>query len=102
MGKKRVRDFTKIYTRATTKELNKRKTNLEKRLRNIYKNIHRRPELQTMANNLRSELFKIELYIAQEAKIRSRICFELDGERCTKFFFNKLKNITTQNKICFQ
>ena len=36
-GKKHVRDFTKLYTRATTKELNKRKTSLEKRL--IYKKI---------------------------------------------------------------
>ena len=31
-GKKYVRDFTKLYTRATMKELNKRKTGLEKRL----------------------------------------------------------------------
>ena len=38
-GKKHVRDFTKLYTRATTKELNKRKTSLEKRLCNIYKKI---------------------------------------------------------------
>ena len=90
-GKKHVRDFTKVYTRATTKKLNKRKTSLEKRLRNIYKKIHRRPELQTMANNLRSELFKIELHIAQGAKIRSRIRLELEGERCTKFFFQQIE-----------
>ena len=90
-GKKHVRDFTKQYTRASTKELNKRKTSLEKRLRNIYKKIHRRPELQTMANNLRSELFKIEVHMAQGAKIRSRIRIELDGERCTRFFFQQVE-----------
>ena len=86
-----LRGFTILYTRATTKELNKRKTSLEKRLRNIYKKVHRRPELQTMANDLRSELFKIELYIAQGAKICSRIRIELDGERCTKFFFQQIE-----------
>ena len=35
-GKKHVRNFTKQYTRESTKELNNRKTSLEKQLRNIY------------------------------------------------------------------
>lgn len=35
-GKKHVRDFTKLYTRATTKNM---KTSLEKRIRNIYNKI---------------------------------------------------------------
>ena len=38
-GKKHVRDFTKLYTRATTKNMNKRKISLEKRIRNIYNKI---------------------------------------------------------------
>ena len=38
-GKKHIRDFTKLYRRTATKQLNKRKTSLEKRLRNIYKKI---------------------------------------------------------------
>lgn len=73
MGKKHVSDFTKLYTRKTTTQLNKRKTSLEKRLHNIYTKIQRKPELQTMADNLRLELFKIELQQAQGAKVRSRI-----------------------------
>ena len=89
--KKHVRDFTKQYTRKSTKELNNWKTSLEKRLRNIYKKIHRRPELQTMANNLGSELFKIELHMAQGAKVHSRIRLELEGEKCTKFFFQQIE-----------
>ena len=98
-GKKHVRDFTKQYTRESTKELNNRKTSLEKRLRNIYKKIHRRPELQTMANNLRSELFKIELHMAQGAKVRSRTRLELEGERCTKFFFQQIEKHKNSKQV---
>ena len=90
-GKKHVRDFTKLYTRASTKKTNKRKTSLEKRLRNIYKKIHEKPELQKTADHLRSELFKIHLQIAQGAKVRSRVRLELEGERCTKFFFQQVE-----------
>ena len=60
-GKKHVRDFTKLYTRANTRQLNKRKTCLEKRLRNLYKKIHKKQEFQNTADKLRSELFQIEL-----------------------------------------
>ena len=88
-GKKPVRDFTKLYTRATTRQLNKRKTSFEKRLRNLYKKIHRKQEFQNTANKLRSELFKTELQLAQGAKVRSRIRLEIEGERCTKFFFQQ-------------
>ena len=90
-GKKHVRDFTKLYTRNTTKQLNKRKTSLEKRLRNIYKKINMKQGLQKIADKLRSELYKIELQMAQGAKVRSRIRLELDGERCTKFFFHQIE-----------
>ena len=34
-----MRDFTKLFTRATTKNMNKRKISLEKRIRNIYNKI---------------------------------------------------------------
>ena len=64
---------------------------MEKRLRKIYKKIHNKPELQKKADHLRSELFKIELQIAQGAKVRSRLRLELEGERCTKFFFQQVE-----------
>ena len=44
-----------------------------------------------MADHLRSELFKIELQIAQDAKVRSRVRLGLAGERCTKFFFQQVE-----------
>ena len=90
-GKKQIRDFTKLYTRATTKHLNKRKTSLEKRLRNLYKKIQKHSRFQNTIDKLRSELFKIELQMAQGAKVRSRIRLELEGERCTKFFFQQIE-----------
>ena len=43
-----------------------------------------------MAENLRAQLFNIELKEAQGAKIRSRIQYELEGEKCTKFFFQQI------------
>ena len=90
-GKKHVKDFTKLYTRATTEKQTKRKASLEKRLRNIYRKIDRKPELQTMANSIRSQLFQIELKEAQGAKVRSRLRCELEGEICTKFFFAQME-----------
>ena len=44
-----------------------------------------------MANNLRPKLFQIELHMARGAKTRSRIRTELNGERCTKFFFQQIE-----------
>lgn len=89
-GKKHVKDFTKLYTRAATKKQNKRKTSLEKRLRNIYRKIDTRPELQKTAQILRMQLFNIESKEAQGAKIRSRLQLELEGEKCNKFFFQQM------------
>ena len=79
-GKKHVKDFTKLYTRATTKQ-KKQNATLEKRLRNIYTKIDKKPELQTMPDNLRIQLFNIEIKEAQGTKVRSRIQYELEGEK---------------------
>lgn len=90
MGKKHVKDFIKLYARATTKKQNKRKTSLEKRLRNIYGKIDTKPQLHQTAQNLKTQLFNMELKEAQGAKIRSRLRFGLEGEKCTKLFFQKM------------
>ena len=63
---------------------------MEKRLRNIYRKIDTKPELQQTAQILRTKLFNIELKEAQGAKIRGRLQFELEGEKCTKSFFQKI------------
>ena len=93
-GKKHVKDFTKLYTRARTEKQNKRKASLEKRLYNIYRKIETKPQLKQTAQNLRTQLFNIELKEAQGAKIRSRLKFELEGEKCTKFFFQQMEKCT--------
>lgn len=54
---------------------------MEKRLRNIYTKIDKKPELQTMPDNLRIQLFNIEIKEAQGTKVRSRIQYELEGEK---------------------
>ena len=97
-GKKHVKDFTKLYTRAATKKQNKRKTSLEKRLRNIYRKIDTRPELQKTAQILRTQLFNIESKEAQGAKVRSRLQLELEGEKCNKFFFQKMTKRKNANQ----
>ena len=89
-GKKHVKDFTKLYTRAATEKQKKQKTSLERRLRNIYRKIDAKPELKQTAQMLKTQLFNIELKEAQGAKIRCRLQFELEGEKCNKFFFQKM------------
>lgn len=63
---------------------------MEKRLRNIYEKIDTRPEFQEIVQHLRTQLFNIELKQAQGTRIRSRLQFELDEEKCTKFFFQNM------------
>ena len=63
---------------------------MEKRLRNIYRKIDTKPELKQTAQILRTKLFNIELKETQGAKIRGRLQFELEGEKCTKSFFQKI------------
>lgn len=62
-----------------------------KRLPNIYRKIDTKPELKQTAQNLRTQLYNIELKEAQGAKNRSRLQYELQGERCTNFFFQQME-----------
>ena len=73
------------------KKQNKRKASLEKRLRNTYRKIATKPDLKQAAQILKTQIFNIELKEAQGAKVRSRLQFELEGERCTKFFFKQME-----------
>ena len=63
---------------------------MEKRLCNIYEKIDTRPEFQEIVQHLRTQLFNIELKQAQGTRIRSRLQFELDEEKSTKFFFQNM------------
>ena len=44
-----------------------------------------------MADNLKLQLFNLELLEAQAAKVHSRLRLELGGEMCTKFFFMQME-----------
>ena len=90
-GRNHIKDFTKLYTRATIEKQNKWKASLGKRLPNIYRKIDTKPELKQTAQNLRTQLYNIELKEAQGAKNRSRLQYELQGERCTNFFFQQME-----------
>ena len=47
--------------------------------------------MQNLADKLKKELKQIERKVAQGAKIRAKITWELEGVKCTKYFFEKLK-----------
>ena len=40
---------------------------------------------------LKNQLKQIEMKEAQVAKVRAKITWELEGEKCTKYFFLKLE-----------
>ena len=90
-GKQNIKAFTKLYTRADTTAQQQKKCSLKRRLRNIYTKIDANPHLQNLAYKLKNELKQIEMKKAQEAKIRAKITWELEGKKRTKYFFQKLE-----------
>ena len=100
-GKEHLRTFIKAYTRTTTAKQNKRKNSLKKRLRNLFKKVAENEHLQKIIDKYKSELFQIELKEAQGAKIRTKVKWELEGEKCNKFFFEKLEKKKDANQAIF-
>ena len=90
-GKQHIQDFTKLYTRADTTSQPQKKRSVKRRLRKIYTKIDANPHLPNIADKLKNELKQIEMKEAQGAKIRANITLELEGEKCTKYFFQKLE-----------
>ena len=89
--KKHIKVFTKLYTRADTTAQQQKKFSLKERLRNIYTMIDAKMHLQNLTNKLKSELKQIEMKEAQGAKLHTKITWELEGEKCTKYFLQKLE-----------
>ena len=87
----RVKAFTELYTRADATAQQQKKCSLKRRLRNIFTKIDAKPHSQNLANMLKNKLKQIEMKEAQVAKIRAKITWELEGEKCTKYFFLKLE-----------
>ena len=47
--------------------------------------------MKNLADKLKNELKQIELKEIQEAKKRANLAWELEGEKCTKYIFQKLE-----------
>ena len=55
--------------------------------------------MQNLADKLKNEFKQIEMNEAQGAKIRAKITWELEGEKCTKYFFQKLEKKNADQAI---
>ena len=57
----------------------------------IYTRIDAKPPLQNLADKLKNKLKQIQMKEVQGANIRAKITWELEGGKCTKYFFQKLE-----------
>ena len=53
----------------------------------MFREIHSRPHWQNTAYGFRKLLFQVEQQEAQGAKVHAKIQYELEEEKCSKFFF---------------
>ena len=83
------------------KKKNKRKNSLLKHLRNTYRKIHTNPNLQYTINNLRSQLYQIELEEEQGAKFAQRFSMSCKAKNAPNSFSLKWKNEKMHKKLCF-
>ena len=81
----------KQQTRADTTAQQQKKCSLKICLRNIYAKIDGKPHLKNLADKLKNELKQIELKEIQGAKKCANLAWELEGEKCTKYLFQKLE-----------
>ena len=64
----------------------------------MYKKENFKPEIRPFINNLQDELYSLESKEAKGAKIRANIRWDLEGEKCSKSFFNILERQHMQNQ----
>ena len=57
----------------------------------IQKNKKFKPEIQSIIKNLQDKLYQLENKQAKGAKLRAKIKWELEGEKCSKTFFKVLE-----------
>ena len=96
--KDQIKDNARLFAKNSTKQENIRISRLKKRLRNLYKKENFKPEIRVMINNLQDELYVLETKQATGAKIRANIRWDLEGEKCSKSFFNVLERQNMQNQ----
>ena len=68
------------------------------RLWNLYKKENFKPEIKSIIKNLQDELYQLENKQAKGAKLRAKIKWELEGEKCSKIFFKVLERRNMQNQ----
>ena len=61
------------------------------RLWNLYKKENFKPEIKSIIKNLQDELYQLENKQGKGAKLRAKIKWELEGEKCSKTFFKVLE-----------
>ena len=57
----------------------------------MFREIHSRPHWQNTAYGFRKLLFQVEQQEAQGAKVHAKIQYELEEEKCSKFFFQEMQ-----------
>ena len=98
--KNNIKQFTQKYCKIQKKQHNKHLHSLHKRLRNLNRKLTQNPiKFQKLANTLRRQILTYEQDVAEGARIRSKIKWKIEGEKCTKFFFNLEKQSQAEKSI---
>ena len=96
-AKCKIKNNVRTFSKNSTKQENIRISRLKKRLRNLYKKENYKPEIRPMINTFQDELYLLESKQAKGAKIRANIRWDLEGEKCSKTFFQVLERQNMQN-----
>ena len=96
--KSQIKDNARLFAKNSTKQENIRISRLKKRLRNLYKKENFKPEIKPMIQNLQDKLYTLESKQAKGTKILANIKWDLEGEKCSKTFFNVLERQNMQNQ----
>ena len=76
--------------------------NTEGRLQNLYEKENSKPEIKPMIENLQDGLYQLENNEAKGTKLGANIRYEVEGEKCSKTFFEVLERQNMQNQTIFE
>ena len=80
-----------MFSKNSTKHENIRLSRLKTRLRNLYKKEKFKSEIKPIIENLSDKLYQLENGRANGAKLHANIIFDMEGEKCSKIYFNVLE-----------
>ena len=99
-GKSKIKAFSITFSKKKSHQKHKQKNSLTKRLRNLNKKLPTNPDKYTpIANNLKNQLRQYEEQEAEGAKVRNKIKWRLEGEKCSKFFLNLEKQQKSKQNL---